>query len=101
MSKNQQGYVVLQFTALPFYTVALHIKTKQIFHANYLATGILAIAKPCAIVVSVKELFGAESKTQVYAHLHEQLQKPEMHDIGKFHTAIKPSPYSNYPIAYF
>ena len=43
----------------------------------------LAIAKPCSVVVNVKELlFGAESKSQVYAHLHEVLLKSEMKDIG-------------------
>ena len=44
--------------------------------------GIFAIAKPCSVVVEVKEMFGSESKTQVYAHLHELLQKPSMHSIG-------------------
>lgn len=45
-------------------------------------TGILAIAKPCSIVVDVKELFGSESKTQVYAHLHELMQSKAMETIG-------------------
>ena len=40
-------------------------------------TGILAV------VVDLKELFGAESKNQVYAHLHELLAKKEMSLIGK------------------
>ncbi|XP_074636644.1 uncharacterized protein LOC141894790 isoform X2 [Acropora palmata] len=48
---------------------------------NHRTAGIFAIAKPCSIVVEVKELFGSESKTQVYAHLHELLQKPSMHSI--------------------
>ena len=32
-------------------------------------------ARPCSIVVDVKELFGAESKSQVYAHVHNFLKK--------------------------
>lgn len=48
---------------------------------NHRTAGILAIAKPCSVVVEVKELFGSESKTQVYAHLHELLQKPSMDSI--------------------
>jgi len=44
-------------------------------------TGILAVAKPCSIVVEVKELFGSESKSQVYAHLHELLLKATVKDI--------------------
>jgi len=31
--------------------------------------------------VEVKELFGSESKSQVYAHLHELLLKPTVKDI--------------------
>lgn len=46
-------------------------------------TGILAIAKQCAVVVDVKELFGAERKGQVYAHLHELLAKKERSLIGR------------------
>ena len=40
--------------------------------------GILAIAKPCGtcFVVDLKELFNSESKSQVYAYLHQLLQKP-------------------------
>lgn len=45
-------------------------------------TGILAIAKPCSVVVDIKELYGSESKSQVYAHLHELLSKDEMSAIG-------------------
>jgi len=46
-------------------------------------TGILAIAKPCGVVVDVKELFGSEMKTQVYAYLHQLLQEPTFQNIGK------------------
>lgn len=48
---------------------------------NHRTAGILAIAKPCSIVVDIKELFGSESKSQVYAHLHELIQKPAMETI--------------------
>ena len=46
-------------------------------------TGILAIAKPCSVVIDIKELFGSDSKSQVYAHLHELLSKDEMTAIGR------------------
>ena len=32
-------------------------------------------ARPCSIVVDERELFGAESKSQVYAHVHNLLKK--------------------------
>ena len=37
--------------------------------------GILAGIQPCGIIVLFAELFNAESKSQVYAHLHEFLRK--------------------------
>lgn len=39
--------------------------------------------KPCSIVVYVKEIFGSESKTQVYAHLHNLFEKPSMVETSK------------------
>ena len=33
-------------------------------------------------MVDVKELFSSESKTQVYAHLHELMQSPVMQTVG-------------------
>lgn len=48
----------------------------------FLVTRIFEIAKPCFVVVEVKELFGSERKAQLYAHLYELLQKPFMHNIG-------------------
>ena len=41
----------------------------------FISKGILVFARPCSIVVDVKELFGAESKSQVYAHVHNLLKK--------------------------
>lgn len=32
--------------------------------------------RPCGIVINVKELFGSESKSQVYAHIHNLLERP-------------------------
>ena len=32
--------------------------------------------RPCGVVLDVKELFGSESKAQVYAHIHDLLSKP-------------------------
>lgn len=37
--------------------------------------GILAGVRPCGIIVLLAELFRAESKSQVYANLHEFLRK--------------------------
>ena len=39
----------------------------------YFSLGVLAGMWPCGIVVLLTELFSAESKTQVYAALHEFL----------------------------
>lgn len=54
--------------------------------------GILAVAKPCGIVVDIK-LFNSESKTQVYAHLHQLLTNSSMAKTGnnnsKLNTSIK------------
>lgn len=36
----------------------------------------------------MRELFGAESKSQVYAHLHDVLQKPEMQTTGMSYYAV-------------
>lgn len=41
--------------------------------SRVLAIGIFAIAKPCSVVVEVKEVFGSESKSQVSVHLHKLL----------------------------
>ena len=35
--------------------------------------GVLASAWPCGIIVMISELFRAESKSQVYASLHQYL----------------------------
>ena len=43
-----------------------------------LPLGILVIERPCGVVVDVKELFGSESKSQVYAHLHNLLDRPAL-----------------------
>ncbi|KAJ7362131.1 hypothetical protein OS493_013222 [Desmophyllum pertusum] len=49
---------------------------------NHRTAGILVFAKPCAVVVDVKELFGSEGKSQVYAHVHNLLNNTVMDDIG-------------------
>lgn len=36
-------------------------------------TGILAGVHPCGVIALIGELFGAESKGQVYGHLHSFL----------------------------
>ena len=59
----------------------VHILSNKL-NATLFLTGILAIAKPCSVVVDIKELYGSGSKSQVYAHLHELLSKDEMTAIG-------------------
>lgn len=44
---------------------------------NYRTAGILVMERPCGIVINVNELFGSESKSQVYAHIHNLLEKPQ------------------------
>ena len=52
---NHKQYHILLFTLYPI--------------------GILAGVRPCGIIVLLAELFRAESKSQVYAILHEYLRK--------------------------
>ena len=52
-------------------------------------TGILVTERPCSIVVDVKEIFGSESKSQVYAHLHNLFESPSLEITSKFITDIK------------
>lgn len=47
-----------------------------------LHAGILVFEKPCGIVINVTELYGSESKSQVYGHLHSLLTKPVMNTTG-------------------
>ena len=39
--------------------------------------------RPCGIVINVKELFGSESKSQVYAHIHNLLEKAAFDETSK------------------
>lgn len=39
--------------------------------------------RPCSIVVDVKEIFGSESKSQVYAHIHNLFESPSMDETSK------------------
>ena len=41
----------------------------------YVTTGVLAGMWPCGVITLVRELFLAESKSQVYGHLHDFLQR--------------------------
>ena len=47
--------------------------------------GILCIMSPCGVIIRCSELFCAESKTQVYAILHDLLHRNEkmFKDLGK------------------
>ncbi|XP_019627743.1 PREDICTED: uncharacterized protein LOC109472414 [Branchiostoma belcheri] len=49
---------------------------------NAITAGVLAFIRPCNIIVSLNELFGSESKTQVYGHLHNLMSKKEMEKTG-------------------
>ena len=46
-----------------------------ILPSQFHQTGILAGIRPCGIIVLLAELFTAESKSQVYANLHQLLRK--------------------------
>ena len=39
--------------------------------------------RPCGIVFNVKEVFGSESKSQVYAHIHNLLEKAAFDETSK------------------
>ena len=53
----------------------------KVFH-NFL--GISVFEKPCGVVIGVRELFGSESKSQVYGHLHDIIDKEKMDNLGNF-----------------
>ena len=72
---HEHNYTVLNITVMK----------KKNLNAN-ISTGILAVATPCGIVVDVKELFNSESKTQVYAHLHQILKNPSMAKTGNHNS---------------
>ena len=44
----------------------------------------MVFEKPCGVVIGVRELFGSESKSQVYGHLHDLIDKEKMDDLGNF-----------------
>ena len=44
---------------------------------HYYTTGILAGMWPCGIITFIRELFIAESKSQVYGHVHNFLQNSQ------------------------
>eukprot|EP00111_Clytia_hemisphaerica_P005748 TCONS_00016667-protein len=49
---------------------------------NKKTAGVLVMAKPCGIVVNIKELFNCESISQVYGHLHDLLSQDEYQSIN-------------------
>lgn len=55
------------------------------------------MAKPCGVVVNIKELFNCESISQVYGHLHDLLSQEEYKQISI--TFFKLFFYSNYILA--
>lgn len=50
-----------------------------------MAVGIVAGIRPCGVIVLLAELFSSDSKSQVYACLHEYMRKHPCvsADIGK------------------
>ncbi len=50
--------------------------------------GVLVFEKPCGVVVGVRELFGAESKSQVYGHLHTLFVNGKIGDVGKYYFSV-------------
>ena len=62
---------------------AKYSDNRQCFLNNL--TGILAGVRPCGIIVLLAELFRAESKSQVYANLHEFMRRHPrvLENIGK------------------
>ena len=64
---------ILVFT---FFIAVKEVNIIPIFFLfSNVSTGILVVEKPCATVVDVKELFGSETKTKVYPHLNNLLEK--------------------------
>ena len=62
----------------------MYMWTFAITALNYgLPTGIVVFEKPCGVVVGVRELFGSESKSQVYGHLHTLFFKGKLGNVGK------------------
>jgi len=53
----------------------------------------MAGMRPCGIIVLLAELFTSESKSQVYANLHEFLRKHPhaLNSIGKLYRIIPPT----------
>ena len=52
-----------------------NIKESTSDNIKFICNGILVFARHCSIMVDAKELFGAESKSQVYAPVHNLLKK--------------------------
>ena len=59
------------------------IKTISKYRFYNIFSGILVFEKPCGIVIDIKELFGSESKSQVYGHLHDLLERDSLKHCGK------------------
>eukprot|EP00058_Branchiostoma_floridae_P001186 XP_002586674.1 hypothetical protein BRAFLDRAFT_105480 [Branchiostoma floridae] len=53
-------------------------KDKSGVRLNAISAGVLAFIKPCNIILGLHELYLAESKSQVYGHLHSLLSRSEM-----------------------
>ncbi len=69
--------------------IALHIRYIVAIHLYiyiYDSVGIVVGAWPCGTVTMVGELYGAESKSQVYGSIHTFLQEnhPAAENLGKY-----------------
>jgi hypothetical protein len=48
--------------------------------------GFLSFQWPCGIVINIAEMFNCESKSQVYGHLHELMERDNMSAVSKLYT---------------
>ena len=69
-------------TAGKVYTLLNDVEIIVLFHN----AGILAGIHPCGVITMISELFGAESKGQVYGHLHSFFfeNKQATKSLGKY-----------------
>ena len=44
--------------------------------------------RPCGVAIDFEELFGSEGKGQVYGHLHNVLEKENMHETANLCVKI-------------
>ena len=73
-------HCLVLFSSFTFkYSIAkcykMFLSTVYVFTFVFFTIGVLAGMRPCGIIVLLSELFFTESKSQVYASLHEYFQR--------------------------